>query len=332
MVAVEARGPSRTRRRPRPARRRRRAGCRAGSGTRPSCPPGCSSPSRIFRASSTCPARRRAPARCSSDDLRLVARLGGRGERLGRLAPALEVLEGDAAMEVGEAEVARLAQVVQARLEAAEQDLAHAEPQVDVGRHRPLLAVAHRGHGVAERPIARRVAAQHLAEVGHGRDVERITVQERAHIGGHQLGHPSSSPSALASPLAIPAAPSGRPRAWAEGTSSPLPTAAANRSQTNKCSEWRGLCNSDVRSPMPTDHRVRIHARGLASTRPSIASSVTRASDRTFPLLPGPPVDGPSASSYNEDYPRMTSPKRPLLPPVTLPSTHRYPGSLRHDA
>ena len=77
-------------------------------------------------------------------------------------------------MEVGQADVAGLAQVLQARLVATEQDLAHAEPQVDVGLHRPLLAVAHRGDGVAERPIARRVAAQDLAQVGHGRGVERL--------------------------------------------------------------------------------------------------------------------------------------------------------------
>jgi len=117
--------------------------------------------------------------------LRIVARLGGRGERLRRVAPALEILEGHPAMEMGEAQVARLGQLIQSRLEATEQDIAHPEPEVNVGRHRPLPAIAHRGHGIPERSIARWIAPQHLAKVGHGPDVERITIQERAYISGH---------------------------------------------------------------------------------------------------------------------------------------------------
>ena len=98
----------------RPARRRRRAGCRAGSGTRRSCRRGFSSLSRIFWASSTLPARRSAPARWSSAMLGVVARLGGGGEGLGGLVPLLQVLEGEPPVEVGEAHVARLVQVLEA--------------------------------------------------------------------------------------------------------------------------------------------------------------------------------------------------------------------------
>ena len=59
------------------------------------------------------------------------------------------------------------------------------------GVDRPLGPVAERGDGVAEGGIAGRVAPEDFAEVGHGRGVERIAVQKRPDIGGHQLGHPS---------------------------------------------------------------------------------------------------------------------------------------------
>ena len=101
-----------------------------------------------------------------------------------------------AAEEVGHADLAGLLQVLQARVIPAQQHLADAQPQVRLRLGFLLLplALADIGHGLAQRPISRRVAVEQLAEVGHGGDVERRAIHDRTDVGSHHLGHANNSP------------------------------------------------------------------------------------------------------------------------------------------
>ena len=65
-----------------------------------------------------------------------------RRRRPRRRLPALEVLQGQAAEEVGQADAAGLLQVIEPGVDSAHQDLGDAEPEVDLGPHLLLVAVA----------------------------------------------------------------------------------------------------------------------------------------------------------------------------------------------
>ena len=51
------------------------------------------------------------------------------------------------------------------------------------------LAIPDVRHGLAQRPIARRIAVEQLAEVGHRGDVERSAIHDRTDVSRHHLGH-----------------------------------------------------------------------------------------------------------------------------------------------
>ena len=175
--------------------------------------------------------------------LGVVAQLVRLGERRGRLLVLLLILQGQAAEEVGHADLPGLLEVLLARVVPAQQDLAHAQPQVGLGLGLLLLPLAlpDIGHGLAQRPISGRIAVEQLAQVGHGGDVEWGAVHDRTDVSGHHFGHAYVSPSHL----------SGRRATGPRSLARPEPAAQTRRFRHRRSPGRRPAASVDELSMLP---------------------------------------------------------------------------------
>src|SRR5208337_4498552 len=122
--------------------------------------------------------------------------LGRVGEGLRGVVVLLQVLERQALEEEGHPRFTGPLQVFQPRAVPAQEHFAHPQAEISLGLRILLLPLANIGHGIAERPVTRGVAAQHLAQIRHRGNIKRRPVHDRADVGGHHLGHAINSPVA----------------------------------------------------------------------------------------------------------------------------------------
>ena len=126
--------------------------------------------------------------------LGVISELGRVGEGLRGVVVLLQVLERQALEEEGHPRFTGPLQVFQPRAVPAQEHLAHPQAEISLGLRILLLPLANIGHGIAERPVTRGVAAQHLAQIRHRGNIKRRPVHDRADVGGHHLGHAINSP------------------------------------------------------------------------------------------------------------------------------------------